>query len=177
MKLVSLFFEGTNTLITLEDCGASKDMKGRTGQVVSLSFYASHIGLSLWVLAQKVTSITASFRENRAAIVLFYTPSGKTTKAIIDDYAGELSQEEYRGLISKLKARKFSYLVFALRFPYGVEFFSGTPPLAPGGCGGVPHKGLAPQLEIENRKIYTMAEEEIAYSDVLRLLARVLWAH
>jgi len=43
------------------------------------------------------------------AIVLFYTPSTKTTKAIFDNYAGELSQDEYKGLISKLKERTFSY--------------------------------------------------------------------
>jgi len=62
---------------------------------------------------------SASFRENVAAIVLFYTPS----KYIFDDYAGELSQDEYKGLVSKLKERKFSYLVFSLCHPYGVKLF------------------------------------------------------
>ena len=58
-----------------------------------------------------------------AAIVLFYTPSAKTTKAVFDDYVGELSPDEYKGLVSKLKERKFSYLVFSLRHPYGVRHF------------------------------------------------------
>ena len=87
-----------------------------------LGFSARHIGISVWVLTQKITSITPSFRENVAAIVLFYTPSAKTTKAIFDDYAGELSHDEYKNLISKLKERKFSYLVFLLRYPYGIHF-------------------------------------------------------
>ena len=30
LKIVSLFLEGTNTLIVLDDCAASKDVKGRT---------------------------------------------------------------------------------------------------------------------------------------------------
>ena len=123
LTIVSWLFEGTNTLIILDDCAASKDVKGRTGQLVKLGFSARHTGLSVWVLAQKMTSITASFRENVAAIVLFYTPSAKTTKAICDDYAGELSHDEYKGLISKLKERKFSYLVFSLRFPFEITFF------------------------------------------------------
>ena len=113
-----------NTLIILDDCAASRDVKGRTGQLVELAFSARHIGISVWVLAQKITSISASYRENVAALVLFYTPSAKTSKAIFDDYAGELSHEEYRAFIAKLKARKFSYLVFALRFPYGIRFTS-----------------------------------------------------
>ena len=123
LKVVSYLFEGTNTLIILDDCAASKDVKGRTGQLVKLAFSARHTGLSVWVLAQKMTSITASFRENVAAIVLFYTPSAKTTNAIFDDYAGELSQDERKVLISKLKERKFSYLVFTFRHPYGVKLF------------------------------------------------------
>ena len=123
LKLVSYLFEGTNTLIILDDCAASKDVKGRTGQLVNLGFSARHNGISVWVLTQTLTSITASFRENVAAIVLFYTPSAKTTKAIFEDYAGDLSDDEYKSLISKLKERKFSYLVFLLRHPYGVKFF------------------------------------------------------
>ena len=94
-------------------------MKGRTGELVHLAFFARHIGISVWVLTQKMTGITSSFRENVAATVLFYTHSTKTMKAIFD----ELSKAEYKGLISKLKERKFSYLVFSLRHPFGVQIF------------------------------------------------------
>jgi len=98
-------------------------VKERTGELVHLAFSARHIGISVWVLTQKMTGITSSFRENVAAIVLFYTPSARIMKAIFDDYAGELSQDEYKGLISKLKERKFSYLVFSLRHSFGVKMF------------------------------------------------------
>jgi len=123
LKLVRWPSKGTNTLIILDDCAASKDVKGRTGELVNLAFSARHMGISVWALTQKLTGITASFRENVATLVLFYTPSARTTKAIFNDYAGELSPDEYRGLISKLKERKFSSLMFALRHPYGVKLF------------------------------------------------------
>ena len=77
LKLVSMFFEGINALIILDDCAASKNVKGRTGQLINLGFSARHIGISIWGLTQKITSITASFRENVTAIVLFYTPLGQ----------------------------------------------------------------------------------------------------
>ena len=63
LKLVSWFFEGTNTLTILDDCTASKDVKGRTGQLLNFGFSARHISISVWELTQKITSITASFRE------------------------------------------------------------------------------------------------------------------
>lgn len=34
LKLDSFFVEGSNTLIILDDCAASKDVKGRTSQLV-----------------------------------------------------------------------------------------------------------------------------------------------
>jgi len=123
LKLVRWLFVGTNTLIILDDWAASKDAKGRTGELVNLAFSARHMGISIWALTQKMTGITASFQENMAAIILFYTPLARTTKAIFDDYTGKLSPDEYKGLVSKLKERKFSYLVFSLCHLYGVKLF------------------------------------------------------
>ena len=80
LKLASFAFEGTNTLIVLDDCAPSKDVKGWTGELVKLGFSARHAGISVWVLTQQLSSIAKPFRENVAAIVLFYTPSAKTTK-------------------------------------------------------------------------------------------------
>ena len=81
----SNFFGATNTLFVLDDCAASKDVKGRTSQLVNLGFSARHDGISVWVLTQQITSIAKPFRENVAAIVLFtllqakpQRPSSKT---------------------------------------------------------------------------------------------------
>ena len=47
LKVARFLFEGTNTLIVLDDCAASKDVKGRTGDLVSLAFSARHMGISV----------------------------------------------------------------------------------------------------------------------------------
>ena len=103
LKVASFTFEGTNTLIILDDCATSKDVKGRTGELVELGFSARHTGISVWVLMQQLTSITMPFRLNVAAIVLFYTPSTKTMKATFEEYAGELSYDELKQMIARLK--------------------------------------------------------------------------
>ena len=41
-------FSGTNTLIILDDCAVSKDLK----KFINLAFSARHEGLSVWVLTQ-----------------------------------------------------------------------------------------------------------------------------
>jgi len=63
------------------------------------------------VLTQQLSSIAKPFPENVAAIMLFYTPSAKTTKAIFEEYSGELSQDDLKQLIARLKERNFSHLV------------------------------------------------------------------
>jgi len=122
LKLASFAFEGINTLIVLDDCAASKDVKGCTGELVKLGFSARHANISVWVLTQQLSSTAKPFRENVAAIVLFYTPSAKTTKASFEEYAGELSQDDLKQLIARLKESKFSHLVFSLRHPYEIQF-------------------------------------------------------
>ena len=112
LKLASFTFEGSNTLIVLDDCAASKGVKGRTGELIKLGFSARHAGISVWVLAQQLSSTGKPFRENVAAIVLFYTPSAKTTKAIF---------ENTRASFLITNSSKFSHLVFSLRFPYSIE--------------------------------------------------------
>ena len=52
LKLISFAFEGTNTLIILDDCAASKDVKKKTNELVNLAFSARHRGISVWVLTE-----------------------------------------------------------------------------------------------------------------------------
>ena len=87
VRIVSFMFEGTNSLIILDDCAASRDVKKRTNELVNLAFSARHKGLSVWVLTQQMTSISKPFRENIACLVLFYTPS---RREVFDDYGGGL---------------------------------------------------------------------------------------
>ncbi len=94
----------------VDDCASSKDVKNRTGELVKLAFSARHVGISVWVMAQQLSSIAKPFRENVAAIVIFYTPSAKTRKSIFEEYAGELSVGELKQMVSRLKARKFGPL-------------------------------------------------------------------
>jgi len=121
LKVASFEHEGNNTLIVLDNCAVSKDVKGRTGELVKLGFSVRHSGISVWVLTQQLSSIAKPFCENVAAIVLFYTPSAKTTKAIFEEYAGELSHDKLCQMISRLKERKFAHLIFSLRHPFEIQ--------------------------------------------------------
>ena len=121
LKVTIYYFQGTNTLIVLDDWAASKDVKGWTGELVKLGFSARHAGISVWVLTQQRSSIAKPFPENVAAIVLFYTPSAKTIKAIFEEYAGALSHDEIKQMITRLKEWRFAQITRNEKRADGVE--------------------------------------------------------
>ena len=122
LQLVHKQYKNTNTLIVLDDCASSRDMKRRSDELVRLGFSARHDGLSVWALTQQYTSVTKPFRENIGMLVLFYTPNKTDITTIVREYGMELGNKDVTGLIRRLKAEPYSKLVFRLRHPYDIYF-------------------------------------------------------
>ena len=57
LREITHFAKNTNSLIILDDCASSKDVKNRTSELVKLGFSGRHIGLSTIVVTQQLTSI------------------------------------------------------------------------------------------------------------------------
>ena len=123
LKLISFAFEGTNTLIILDDCAASKDVKKKTNELVNLAFSARHKGISVWVLTQQMTSIAKAFRENIACLVLCYSPSAKDMKIIFENYAGDLRATVCKYRESGVSREIFNFFIFCSNNLYS-ELFS-----------------------------------------------------
>ena len=121
LKIISFAFEGTNTLIILDDCASSKNVKKRTNKLVKLAFSARHLGISVWVLTQQMSSIAKPFRENIASLILFFTPSAKDMKTVFEEFAGDLTKDEKEKYMKELKEVKFSHLDFSLRHPFEIS--------------------------------------------------------
>ena len=115
---VSLLFSGTNTLLILDDCAVSKDLKQRSNKFIDLAFSGRHDGLSVWVLTQQLTSIAKPFRENVACVVAFHNPSQVGMKTLFEDYGGDLDIETKRVLCRMLKEERYSRLCLCLRYPF-----------------------------------------------------------
>ena len=111
-------FSGFNTLIILDDCAISQDLKKRSNKFIDLAFSGRHSKISVWVLTQQLTSIANPFRDNVACIVAFHNPSQVGTKTLFEDYGGDMDAEMRRKFCEVLKSEKFSRLCFSLRHPY-----------------------------------------------------------
>ena len=109
---------GSNSLIILDDCAVSKDLKSRSNKFIDLAFSGRHQGLSVWVLTQQLTSIAKPFRDNVASVIAFHNPSQIGRKTLFEDYGGDLNAETRKRLTELLKTERYSRLCFCLRFPF-----------------------------------------------------------
>ena len=118
LQAVSTIFRGTNTLIIVDDCAASRAVKKRVSELVRLAFSARHYNLSVIVLTQQLSSVAKPFRENISRLVTFYNPSRKDMKVITDDYLNGVPQETITEITKILKDEKFTALDILLIHPY-----------------------------------------------------------
>ena len=115
---ISLIFSGTNTLLILDDCAVSKDLKQRSNKFIDLAFSGRHDGLSVWVLTQQLTSIAKPFRENVSCVVTFHNPSQVGMKTLFEDYGGDLDTETRKKFMKLLKTERYSRLCLCLTYPF-----------------------------------------------------------
>ena len=78
-------YKGINSLIILDDCASSQDVKNQVSELVKIPFSAGHYDLSMLVITQQLTSIAKPYRENISKLVTFYNPNRNDMKTIIDD--------------------------------------------------------------------------------------------
>ena len=108
-------FSGTNTLIILDNCAVSKDLKRHWNKFTNLAFSGRHEGLSVWVLTQQLTSKAKPFHENVACVVAFHNPSQIGTKTLLEDHVGDLDADIRKKL---LKMERYSRVCFCFRYPF-----------------------------------------------------------
>ena len=111
-------FSGFNTLIILDDCAVSQDLKKRSNKFIDLAFSGRHSKISVWLLTQQLTSIAKAFRDNVACVVAFHNPSQVGTKTLFEDYGGDLDADKRRKVCEVLKSEKVSRLCLSLRYPF-----------------------------------------------------------
>ena len=123
MKQITFVAQGTSSLIILDDCASSQEVKNRTSELVRLEFSERHYGLSTIVITQQVTSIAKPFRKQLSKLVCFHNPSKKDTDELFDNYLGNLEKNEGKNMIHTLKNHDYARLEILLRHPYTHQVF------------------------------------------------------
>ena len=111
------FAKNTNSLIVLDDCTSSKDVKNRTSELVKLGFHGRHIGLSTIVITQQLTSIAKPYRMNISKLVTFYNACRDDTKYIFNNYLS-IEKDEEKKIIDTLKNNDYARLEILTKRPY-----------------------------------------------------------
>ena len=108
-------FSGFKTLMILDGCAVSQDLKKRSNEFIDLAFSGRHSKISVWVLTQQLISIAKPFRDNVACFVAFRNPSKVGTKTLFEDYGVDMDAETIRKFCKVLKSENFLRLCLSLR--------------------------------------------------------------
>ena len=117
LREITHFAKNTNSLIILDDCASSKDVKNRTSELVKLGFSGRHIGLSTIVVTQQLTSISKPYRMNISRLVTFYNACKDDMKYIFNNYLN-IEKDEEKGIIDTLKNNDYARLEILTTRPY-----------------------------------------------------------
>jgi len=94
LQQCSAVFDQGQTLLIVDDCAFSKDVKKQSSELVRLAFSGRHKGMSLWILTQQLSSVSKPVRDNACCIVTFHTPSQKDIDSLWDTYGAGISKED-----------------------------------------------------------------------------------
>ena len=117
LHFVQEIYKGTNSLIVLDDCAGSQDVKNRTSELVKLAFSARHFGLSTIFITQQLNSISKPYRDV-AKVISCYNPNEDDMNVIFRRHLVHSSKQERNQIIEKLKNTKYATLEINLRYPY-----------------------------------------------------------
>ena len=118
LEACKIVFSSTNTLIILDDCAVTKELKKRSNEFIKLAFSGRHEGLSVWVLTQQLTSISKPFRDNIACIIAFHNPSQVGTKTMYEDHCNGIPMQDRAVITNELKTNEYSRLCISQRHPF-----------------------------------------------------------
>lgn len=115
LTIVKTLFEGTNNPLYYQQLPPPQ----KTSKVAGASWSVpSTSSISVWVLTQQDHQHHKAFPGYCGSDWTFLDPLGDTTKVILKDSVGELSQDWYKVLNAKLKRLRFNHLVSSRWHPY-----------------------------------------------------------
>ena len=117
IREITHFAKNTNSLIILDDCASSKDVKNRTSELVKLGLSGRHIGISTIVVTQQLTSIAKPYRMNISKLVTFYNACKDDMKYIFNNYLN-IEKDEEKRIIDTLKNNDCARLEILTTRPY-----------------------------------------------------------
>ena len=117
LRETTRFAKNTNSLIILDDCASSNDVKNRTSELVKLGMSGRHFGLSTIVITQQLTPIAKPYRLQISKLVTFYNACKDDMKYIFNNYFN-IEKDKEKRIIDTLKKNDYARLEILTTRPY-----------------------------------------------------------
>ena len=106
----------TNTLLIIDDCAASREIKKQSSELTELAFGGRHEQLSVIILTRQITSVSKAVREQLSWIVCFSLVDEDDSKMLANKYLARLSEEK-KEVLQFLDREKYAFFLAQVRYP------------------------------------------------------------
>ena len=122
-------FTGCRTCVVIDDMSNSKDQHNNYNLLTYLAFSGRHHGISLFVVSQKLNSVSTGVRQNATRVIFFRTHNRGSINILKDEFFGYLDKDQEANTLAKLGGTQGSYLDMRL----APQVAQSTPLKFPGG--------------------------------------------
>ena len=89
--------------IVVDDMSSGTEQHKSSGPLSTIAFSGRHYGISLFLVSQKLNSISTSIRQNTTRVIFFPTPNKLSLRVLRDEFFGFLVDSDEKETLRKLK--------------------------------------------------------------------------
>ena len=103
-------FRPLRMAIVIDDMSSGIEQHKSTGQLPLIAYSGRHYGISLFVVSQKLNSISTALRANTTRLLFFPTPNRHSIRVLRDEFFGFLDEEGERETLREFRGPSTRYL-------------------------------------------------------------------
>ena len=101
-------YSGSKTAVIVDDMSNANEQHRNNNQLTYLPYSGRHHNISLFVLSQKLNSISTGIRDNATRVIFFKTHNRNSVKILRDEFFAYVRDDAAeKNLLGKLGAQKY----------------------------------------------------------------------
>lgn len=101
-------YSKTKTAVIIDDMSYGDSQHKSTGSLAKIATSGRHIGISLFILTQKLNSVSTLVRQNTTRVIFFRTHNNTSQNILKNEFFGLVSKDEATKVINNLRKQKFN---------------------------------------------------------------------
>ena len=121
LQYIIKMYTGVKTAIIVDDMSNSTEQHANNSNLSYLAYSGRHHNISLFIVSQKLNSISTGVRQNCTRLIFFKTHNRQSINILKEEFFGLLDKDEDKGLLNKLSNGNYLDIKLSPQASYDVK--------------------------------------------------------